>query len=588
MTDRNAPPAARRLGLAVLTAGLLFGGVAASCHKAGLNTAGETAAPPDGKATPPAAPDDWPADAKPEAVIVLSGETFGYLQPCGCSRPQKGGLERRANLIAGLKAKGWPVVAADLGDLYPHDDPDHPLGPPRLRLPAEQARLRYVTSLHALRDMGYVAAGVGKTEFDGGLVRLVAEYPLQKEQPPYLLAGNLSGLADGKSVPREQFFPPAEGGARPTVGLAEVTTAGPVTVGVVGVVGDDVAAVGRKADKALGFADARAVLQRAVAGLPDPAKKPAVNVLLFQDSAENAAAVAKDRPEFQVVLCRSEDPEPPQFPKVVTHPDGRKTLVIQVGHKGRYVGLVGAFKRPGGGLDLKYRLVPLGEDYLTPPGEEAAKANPALARIEEYAREVKDRDFLRKVLQAPHPSQLQQPKLNLSFVGADRCAGCHPGEYAKWKTTPHSHAYESLEKAARPGLRPFDPECAVCHTVGYGFKTGFAAADKTPGLLHNGCENCHGPGSGHMGSPRNADLLALQAPWKAGNPANRLPDRATMEKIAALDPTERGKVPLTTAQELTVRAVAAMCMRCHDGDNDPHFDLFKYWPKVAHSGLAGK
>jgi hypothetical protein len=594
MTDRNAPRHARRLGTVALAAGLLFGGTAASCHKAGLDTAGETAAPPDGpgpvRAAAPvaAAPGDWPADARPEAVIVLSGETFGYLQPCGCSRPQQGGLERRANLIAGLKAKGWPVVAADLGDLYPLDDPDHPIGPPRLRLPAEQARLKYVTSLHALRDMGYVAVGVGKTEFDGGLVRLVAEYALQKERPPFTLAGNVLGLSDGKPVLREQFFPPADGGTRPTVGLAEVTAAGPVAVGVVGVVGKDVSGVGRKSDKSLEFEDTQTVLKRAVALLPDPARKPAVNVLLYQDSAANAEAVAKDRPEFQVILCRSDDPEPPQFPRVVTHPDGRKTLVVQVGHKGRYVGLVGAFGRPGGGLDLKYRLVALGEEYLTPPGEEAAKANPALARIEEYAREVKDRGFLGKVPQAPHPSQLRQPKLNLSFVGADRCAGCHPGEYAKWKSTRHSHAYEALEKATRPGLRQYDPECAVCHTVGYGFKTGYVAADKTPGLLHNGCENCHGPGSGHMGAPRNADLLKLQSPWKAGDPANRLPDVATMEKIAALPRERQNEVPLTPAQALAVNNVSRMCMRCHDGDNDPHFDLFKYWPKVAHPGLAGK
>src|SRR5262245_48853676 len=42
---------------------------------------------------------DWPKDRKPDLVILLSGQTHGYLQPCGCSRPQLGGLERRYNLI---------------------------------------------------------------------------------------------------------------------------------------------------------------------------------------------------------------------------------------------------------------------------------------------------------------------------------------------------------------------------------------------------------------------------------------------------------------------------------------------------------
>ncbi|MBX9622406.1 MAG: hypothetical protein K2X82_01185, partial [Gemmataceae bacterium] len=555
----------------------------ASCHRAGVGVA-DPPAVAAAAGTPVA--DDWPADAKPLAVIVLSGETFGYVQPCGCSSPQKGGLERRANFVAGLKAQGIPVVGADLGDLYPDR---HPVGPPGLLTPPAQALLKYTTSLHALRDMGYVAVGAGKTEFAGGLPRLVAGYAQQKERPPYTLAGNVIGLSDKRQVPREAYFPPADGGTRPTVGLAEIADAGGVSVGVVGIVGKDVSEIGRKADPLLEFLMTPDTLKDAAAALPDRAKKPAVNVLLFQGPLDHARAVAKDRPEFDVILCRADDPEPPGFPVVVEQPGGRKTLIVQVGHKGMYVGAVGVFKTPAGGLDLKYRLVQLGEEYKTKDGEAAAKANPVLGLLEEYAREVKARDFLAEGVKGaiPHPDQVRFPKLNLSYVGAARCQGCHPGESAKWASTKHSHAYEALEKAERPGLRQFDPECVVCHTVGYGFRTGYTAADKTPGLKHNGCENCHGPGSGHAANERNADLLRLTTPWRT-DPSQKLPDVATMEKIAALGPAERGSVPLTPAQQFAVNKVSAMCMRCHDGENDPHFDLFKYWPKVAHSGLAGK
>src|SRR5262249_45536092 len=41
----------------------------------------------------------WP---RPELVLVLSGEEHGYLLPCGCSRPQVGGLERRYNFVEQL------------------------------------------------------------------------------------------------------------------------------------------------------------------------------------------------------------------------------------------------------------------------------------------------------------------------------------------------------------------------------------------------------------------------------------------------------------------------------------------------------
>ncbi|MBY0514568.1 MAG: cytochrome c family protein [Gemmataceae bacterium] len=181
-----------------------------------------------------------------------------------------------------------------------------------------------------------------------------------------------------------------------------------------------------------------------------------------------------------------------------------------------------------------------------------------------------------------HAAQVQHANLNLSYVGSEKCATCHAAEYLKWKDTGHSHALEALEtKAKRPGLRNFDGECMVCHTVGLGYKTGFESVEKTPHLKHVGCENCHGPGSGHMSAPNNADLLKLMSPWKQEK-ADRLPDVATMDKLAKLGPIERGQVAIPPTQQRVLNAVTSACMKCHDGDNDPHFDLFKYWPKVVH------
>jgi hypothetical protein len=28
----------------------------------------------------------------------------------------------------------------------------------------------------------------------------------------------------------------------------------------------------------------------------------------------------------------------------------------------------------------------------------------------------------------------------------------------------------------------------------------------------------------------------------------------------------------------------AVCRKCHDHDNSPHFDMNAYWPKVEHPG----
>jgi hypothetical protein len=518
----------------------------------------------------------WPKDAKPDVAIVLSGQTFGYLQPCGCSRPQLGGLERRANFMASLRAKGWPVLGADLGDLYP------PKG-----AVAEQSLLKYATAMNALREMGYVGIGVGKSEFSAGLLNVVAQYALQKEQPPYTLAGNVVGMADGKLIPRAEFFPPAPGGKRPLIGLDVVEEAGGVPVGVVGVVGPTLAKEAEKADPLLGFQGSKEVLAEAVKELAAHPKKPQINVLLYEGSPDEAKKLAADWPQFPIILCQAEDSEPPQFPEYVAHADGRKTMVLQVGHKGRYVGVVGAFKQANGGFELRYQLVPLGEVYLTPEGPAAEKGHKVLALLENYAREVKDRKLMEKVPQIPHPAQLQAQALNLSYVGSEKCSGCHAAEYTKWKDSKHSHAMEALEKyAKRPGLRNFDGECVVCHTVGFGYNTGYVNEEKTPELKHVGCEVCHGPGSGHMTAPNNAELLKLLSPWKQEK-TDALPDLATMEKIAKLSPVDRGQVVLTPAQQRVINGVSRTCMKCHDGDNDPHFDLFNYWPKINHSRLGG-
>ena len=91
--------------------------------------------------------------------------------------------------------------------------------------------------------------------------------------------------------------------------------------------------------------------------------------------------------------------------------------------------------------------------------------------------------------------------MKLTYVGTKACAGCHAAEFAKWQAAPHSKAMNTLEKLAkRPSLREFDGECVKCHTVGFDHPTGYVDNVKTPGLRDVGCESCHGPGSGHVGT----------------------------------------------------------------------------------------
>jgi hypothetical protein len=545
-----------------------------------------------GAAAPPAPPSDkeptidgqplyasWPQKGaqKPDVAIVFTGQTFGLLQPCGCSRPQMGGLERRMQFIMGLKQKGWPVAGIDLGDIYPE----------KTSL-LDQGLLRYKTMMSALGKMGYIAVGVGKTEFAVELDRVLGEYALQGPKPPFLLAGNLLGVSGGKTIPLKARFQPA-GLNRPMIDVAEVATVGQVKIGVAGIVGKSLAdeVETKKWDPSVTFqkvgkmvnnaAAMKAAMQALQAG------KAQINVLIYQGTDAEAAALAKAWPQLNAIICRSEESELPAMPQRVGN-----TLIIKVGEKGRYIGVLGAFQK-NNGFDFHYQLVPLDEYYITPGNANAAaKSNPILPLLEEYAATVRDSNFLALAPRKPHRAQIELPKLNLKYVGSAACAGCHQAEFNLWdKNTKHGHALDTLEKVAkRPSLRNFDPECVVCHTVGFDYQTGYVDAKKTPNLKHVGCENCHGPGSGHVADPKAKNLLAQLSPWKIGAAGN-LP--ANIIKQMAETPTvERGKIAVPPIQQRMINLTSAMCANCHNPDNDPHFDFYTYWPKVNHTGLAPK
>jgi hypothetical protein len=152
------------------------------------------------------------------------------------------------------------------------------------------------------------------------------------------------------------------------------------------------------------------------------------------------------------------------------------------------------------------------------------------------------------------------------FVGSETCGECHTKAMAVWSKTPHAHATDSLvtppnTRASIP--RHFDPECLSCHATGwepqkfYPFESGYLSLDETPQLQHNGCENCHGPGSLHVAAESGSDA-ALQA---------RLRDAM--------------KLPIAGGR------AEAKCRECHDEDNSPDFShrgFAAYWKEVEHVG----
>lgn len=524
---------------------------------------------------------DWPKE-KPDLVIVVSGQTHGYLSPCGCSRPQLGGLERRYNLIQGLKGMGWEVIGVDVGDVAPAGGKG---------IPAQNVK-KYAYALRAMKEMGYVAVGLGLTEFQNNLMDLLGQFTVQNpNERPIVLAGNLVGgvTRDDKKQPtnngvaREEYFKVPK--ARPLVEDVEVYEGkGGVTVGVVGMIAPSVARTVVETD---GSFDFEPVKDRLTEALKRTKKEKAdLTVLLYQGSEIEAKQIAKDFPEVGLIVRASGEGEGLGAQFATRFPENNPTAsIVHTGDKGQRVGVVGVFKTDKG-VELRYQLVELGEEYLTPEKVEV-KDHKLLDLLEQYTAEVKKDDLLKAAVVKKKDHPAQAAKDGLTYIGSEGCVKCHAAEVKKWGETKHAHAYEALEKVAkRPALRQYDPDCVSCHSTGFAYKTGFESGAKTPALMHNQCENCHGPGSGHAKEPKDKELLALLAPWKSKR-EDKI-DKALMEKMAALSEDKRGQVQVPAAQQRLKNALSGMCMQCHDLDNDPKFDLWTYLPKIYHSGLKNE
>jgi hypothetical protein len=501
---------------------------------------------------------DW---KKPDVVLVLSGQQLGYLLPCGCSKPQVGGLERRYNFLKLLESRGWPVVALDLGDIPQSSGP--------VALPNQQGMIKYLYSMKALKAMDYAGVALGATEAGLTYDKLLPEWALQSPEDVPVLASNL--------IKAEENFPGAT-----HLFKVKQPKGSPIKVGMTAVTGPEV----RERIKALSgasstmsFSNTPAALNLALAKMA-PAK-PDVRVLLYQGPASRrgdkelteAMACARAYPQFPIVLCLSGEDEAPATPHDVTNPETKqRSLVISVGRKGKHLGVVGVWRtgKAGQPFEYRYQMVDMSEDFLTAPGKE--KDHPILKLMEEYTAELKAKDYLNHYSQRKHLLQVMDEVKGLkkpgtpTYVGSAACKGCHKKAYKVWEKSAHAHAYKTLVDARRPSNRQYDPECIVCHTVGFGYQGGYKDEKKTPLLKDVGCESCHGPGSLHVANPQNDEWQGRVNPW-------REPDKET--------PQQRKK---------RVNRMDIFCQTCHDIDNDVHWRADKdgksaferKWKLIAH------
>lgn len=437
---------------------------------------------------------DWP---KPEAVLVFSGQMNGYIEPCGCAGKEnmKGGLARRHGFFQELRGRGWEVVPLDLGGQIKRFGP--------------QAEIKYAHIMGALKTMGYAATTFGSKDLT-------------------LPATLNAALAPGNS------FLSANVGLADQIPKYRIVQAGERKIAVTAILGDEY-----RQQLSNSFFELKSAEEALVPVVKEMKQAADYLVLLSHAKPQESVQLAKTFAEFDVVLTASETDIPPGKP---TQIEGTKTKLIEVGHKGMYLGVLGLFpdEEPRyQRLALSSRFEETQEMYQVMVNYQAQLKHTGLKGIGATTK--------------PHPS-------GLKFVGSAACADCHPGAHEKWSSTPHAKALDTLNNLDPP--RHHDAECLSCHVVGWNpqkyhpYESGYLSLTETPKLQHNGCENCHGPGSAHVA-----------AEW------------------GELEITETKLAELRKQMWLPLDQAEKTCVECHDADNSPAFQFQEYWKEVDHSGL---
>lgn len=456
---------------------------------------------------------DWP---KPAFVLLVTGQQQGYIEPCGCTglANQKGGLARRDSLVKQtlLKQQRWPVVALDVGN--------------QVRRSGRQQEIKYQMTVEGLKKIGYHAVGFGPEDLRLSSGELVAAAAADDPSQSLFVSANVAVVDESLTA------------------KYRVIKAGNKTIGVTSVMGaEELKKV--QSDEVLHTSPEEA-LKEVWPKLA--AAKCDLYVLLAQASLEESARLAQKFPYFDIVVTGGGQGEPTYQPEKIAN---TKSLMVQVGTKGMYAGVIGFFAE--GTKKLRYQRVPLDDRFPDSPD--------MLQLLASYQDQLKEEGLEGLGLRPlPHPSGLE-------FVGSHACADCHTKAFEIWEKTPHAHATESIVNPQERSeiQRHHDPECLSCHVTGWNaqkffpYKSGYESLEKSKALHSSGCENCHGPGSAHVAA-ESGELKA---------------NAATLEKLR-----QQMRLPLAEAER--------RCIECHDIDNSPDFHVRgafeKYWEKVRHEG----
>ncbi|MBI4832085.1 MAG: NapC/NirT family cytochrome c [Candidatus Lindowbacteria bacterium] len=312
--------------------------------------------------------------------------------------------------------------------------------------------------MKAMAEMGYLAANVGEQDLLIGHEYL--KYVSDFTGVP-LLSANIANVR-GEKVFQQSV-------------TQQINASGkPATVAVTGVISPDFKEAVEETNPDLIVEDYGPVLEKLI---PQLRKKADMLILLGHMTEEEARVTAAGFPEIDLIIASHSGDDPNLAPVTVGN-----TSIAYAGAKGMHVGIC---RFTVGGGRAKF------QSYTAKKLDKTiADSDRILTVLDDYQQMVKAESLLESLPRTEHPEA--------EFTGNKSCMKCHSwSSYRFRKKDKHAHAFEPIAKKGRE----YDPECVECHTVGFGYLTGFITPDSTPQLENVGCENCHGPGGKHIKEP---------------------------------------------------------------------------------------
>ena len=194
------------------------------------------------------------------------------------------------------------------------------------------------------------------------------------------------------------------------------------------------------------------------------------------------------------------------------------TVLLASGYEGRFMGRADMFLDTDG-------VVQTFTVEITSMDQERADDQVMLERIVEFKEHLAE---WKLALRGDHLPVRGSDDEN--FLTERVCSKCHADVWEAVKASSHQMAHASLRKKGQG----YNPECLVCHVVGYEYRNGYDDVPPYNKLSNVQCEACHGYGSAHS---RDGRMLEL---------------------------------------------ARASCVECHDEENSPHFEFATYWEKIKH------